>query len=143
MKRFLPYLIVAGTVSIPVILDSAVKGIIVLSLVALSMLAMRRSSAAKRHLVWTLSVVSLLALPVMSIGFPQWRVLPSWCEIGVLQTDRTTDARIPRPSEAAGTFDTTLVGETKVFDSSGDGNVDIVESQDVHSLYANILANPY
>ena len=34
----------------------------------------RRSSASFRHLVWTLAVAGLLALPVLSAGLPGWQV---------------------------------------------------------------------
>ena len=34
----------------------------------------RRASAAVRHLLWTLTVAALLALPIASVGLPVWRV---------------------------------------------------------------------
>ncbi|HEX2971882.1 MAG TPA: M56 family metallopeptidase [Tepidisphaeraceae bacterium] len=37
-------------------------------------LAMRRSSAGMRHLVWTVAMLSLLVLPVFSAVLPAWRV---------------------------------------------------------------------
>lgn len=37
-------------------------------------LMVRRASAASRHLVWTLAVVSLLALPVLSLLVPSWAI---------------------------------------------------------------------
>ena len=39
-----------------------------------SALRYRRSSASFRHLVWTLAVAGLLALPVLSAGLPGWQV---------------------------------------------------------------------
>jgi beta-lactamase regulating signal transducer with metallopeptidase domain len=56
----------------------AVKITAVLALAALLDLALRRrGSAFTRHLIWTMSVCSVLALPVVSILLPAWRVLPS------------------------------------------------------------------
>ena len=37
-------------------------------------LALKRSSAAFRHLIWSLAVVSCLCLPVISITLPSWRL---------------------------------------------------------------------
>src|SRR6185503_8985278 len=36
--------------------------------------ALRKASAASRHLVWSLAIASLLALPVLSFGLPSWQV---------------------------------------------------------------------
>jgi beta-lactamase regulating signal transducer with metallopeptidase domain len=67
-----------GPVLLPVLLDAAVKGLIILSLTALAALAMRRASAAARHLIWFLGALSLLILPVLSAALPAWHVLPQW-----------------------------------------------------------------
>ena len=64
--------------SIPILIDVAVKGLIALCVAGLLTLAMRRASAAMRHLVWCLAAVSLLALPVLSTLLPAWHILPAW-----------------------------------------------------------------
>ena len=58
--------------------DVAVKGVVVLVLAMVLTATMRRASAAARHLVWLLAVLSLLALPVLSVCLPAWHVLPRW-----------------------------------------------------------------
>ncbi len=58
------------------LLDASVKSIVVLALAAGLTLALRRSSAAFRHLIWLLAVVSCLCLPVISVTLPSWRVVP-------------------------------------------------------------------
>jgi beta-lactamase regulating signal transducer with metallopeptidase domain len=60
------------------ILDFAVKGLLLMALAWLAALAMRRASAAARHLVWALALGGLLALPVVSFTLPKWQlpVLP-------------------------------------------------------------------
>jgi len=63
-------------------LGIAVKGLVLLALTFLAALAMRRRSAAVRHLVWTAGLGATLALPVLSLLLPSWRVI-----------------RVPRPLE--------------------------------------------
>ncbi|HJQ70762.1 MAG TPA: M56 family metallopeptidase [Blastocatellia bacterium] len=56
------------------LLDMALKATaIILAAIALS-LALRRASAATRHLLWSASLVGLLALPVLAYWLPDWRV---------------------------------------------------------------------
>jgi beta-lactamase regulating signal transducer with metallopeptidase domain len=63
---------------LPVLLDAAVKGAVLLSLAFLAAPAMRKRSAAVRQLIWVLVLGVLLVLPVVSQALPGWRVLPSW-----------------------------------------------------------------
>ncbi|HEX8831391.1 MAG TPA: hypothetical protein VF705_09515, partial [Longimicrobium sp.] len=52
-----------------------VKATLLLAAAGLATLALsRRAPAAARHLVWTLSVCGLLALPLLSIATPAWRL---------------------------------------------------------------------
>lgn len=57
-----------------VLLDASVKGVVVLAMAGALTLALRRSSAALRHLIWSLAVVSLVILPVLSAVLPSWQV---------------------------------------------------------------------
>ncbi len=70
------------------LMDSAIKGTVLLALAAIATLLLRRDSAATRHLVWMMAIVALLIVPVLSATLPQWRVLPNWMSS-------------PRPSGAA------------------------------------------
>ena len=60
--------------------DLSLKSVLLMSLVCIIVVSLRTASAAWRHLVWFLSVVSLLLLPVLSAFLPAWRVtgLPQW-----------------------------------------------------------------
>lgn len=59
----------------PLLLDIIVKATGVLALAAAAdALLRRRGSAAARHLVWTMGIAALLALPVASIALPRWTV---------------------------------------------------------------------
>ncbi|TAM82097.1 MAG: TonB family protein [Acidobacteria bacterium] len=54
------------------LLEETLKGIIFLSIAAALSLALRRSSAASRHLVWTLALSAALVLPVFALTLPSW-----------------------------------------------------------------------
>ena len=51
-----------------------VKGFVVLGVATPMTLALRRASAAARHAVWALALLSLLALPFLSSVLPSWRM---------------------------------------------------------------------
>src|SRR5882672_7696238 len=76
-------LTIAGVTSASSLLlvDAAVKGTALLGLAAVAAIILRRDSAATRHLVWLLTMVALLAVPVLSALLPQWRVLPEWASL--------------------------------------------------------------
>jgi carboxyl-terminal processing protease len=59
---------------LPAWLDAALKGTVVLALASLSVLALRRGSAAVRHGIWTLAVVGCLTLPILVPILPYWVV---------------------------------------------------------------------
>jgi HEAT repeat protein/beta-lactamase regulating signal transducer with metallopeptidase domain len=56
------------------IADAVIKATIVLTIAAVASIALRRASAALRHLVWTLALVSALMLPVLSFALPKWQL---------------------------------------------------------------------
>jgi len=63
---------------LPVLFDVALKSVLVLLLALVVAGCLRKRSAAARHLVWFLAVVSLLFLPVLSLTLPAWHVLPHY-----------------------------------------------------------------
>ena len=66
---------------LPILVDAALKGTVVLALAGLLVLCMRRTSAARRHAVWLAAMVCLLGLPLLSLVLPGWQVLPHWCSL--------------------------------------------------------------
>lgn len=64
-----------------VLADALLKGLVILGIAGAVTLAMRKSSATARHLVWLLAIASLLALPVLSVVLPGWAVLPQWTDL--------------------------------------------------------------
>ena len=67
-------------VSVSTLIDLAVKSLVVMLVSCAAAAALYRASAARRHLVWTLGIAAVLALPLMSLVLPAWRAswLPQW-----------------------------------------------------------------
>lgn len=65
--------------------DAALKSAAVVLLAVVVAALLGRASAAWRHLVWCLSVPSLLLLPVLSLVLrqgPNPRCIPQWAAVG-------------------------------------------------------------
>src|SRR5438874_2695606 len=60
--------------SLPIVIDAIVKVSAILSGTALVAAALRRASASTRHLVWTLGLISALAVPALAVVTPRWEV---------------------------------------------------------------------
>jgi HEAT repeat protein/beta-lactamase regulating signal transducer with metallopeptidase domain len=56
------------------IADAVLKATVLLSLAGLLAAMLKRSSAATRHLVWTLGLVSALVAPALSMALPRWQL---------------------------------------------------------------------
>jgi beta-lactamase regulating signal transducer with metallopeptidase domain len=81
-------------------LEILLRVTVLLAAAALVVAGLRRSSAALRHLVWTLSLVGVLLIPPCCWAFPawQWAVLPGlWRPPATAQVGQTT----PEPSESS------------------------------------------
>ncbi|HEV2248400.1 MAG TPA: M56 family metallopeptidase, partial [Terriglobia bacterium] len=57
-----------------ILLEIFVKGTILVLFAAALALMLRRASAASRHLVWTVTLCAVLALPVLALALPAWEV---------------------------------------------------------------------
>lgn len=94
------YNTVAGE-SLGLLLDTIVKATALLLVACLVAALLRRTSAAVRHRVWSLSFGGLLLLPILSSLLPGWRlpVLPEPAESGAVAaadfgSERTADSGI-------------------------------------------------
>jgi HEAT repeat protein/beta-lactamase regulating signal transducer with metallopeptidase domain len=56
------------------LIDSMLKATVVLVAAFAATTALRRASAALRHLIWTLALVSALLMPVLSLALPRWEL---------------------------------------------------------------------
>jgi TonB family protein len=57
-----------------ILFEVLIKATLLLLFAAVLVLALRRSSAATRHLVWTLALVAILILPVLALTLPAWNL---------------------------------------------------------------------
>lgn len=54
--------------------DALIKSTLLLAAGALAALALRRATAAARHLVWTLALLGSMVLPLLSLALPRWQL---------------------------------------------------------------------
>ncbi len=89
--------------------DIAWRGALLLAMATLVTAALRRSSAATRHLVWSVAVLALLLLPVATWVLPSWRApLPEGAHallsrLPSIERTATGDSGANMPSAHAGT----------------------------------------
>lgn len=66
------------------LIDTALKGSLLIAAAAAASYFLRGRSAAARHAAWTAAVIGHLALPALSVMMPEWRLpiipSPSWME---------------------------------------------------------------
>src|SRR5678815_1008406 len=69
------------------LIDSALKGILLVAAAAIATYLLRNRSAAARHAAWTAAVVGHLALPAFTLLAPAWRLpvfpAPPWLTASV------------------------------------------------------------
>ncbi len=92
-----------------ILLSTSLKGMLILIIAAALSFALRKASAASRHLVWSLAIASLLALPVLSFGLPSWQVPVLPFEFSAGQSEivaitpamNTSQVQLPEPVAVA------------------------------------------
>src|SRR5215470_14151720 len=81
----------------------ALKSAVVVMLAWVAAWGLRRRSAASRHLVWTATAGALVALPVLSVLVPEWKVTsPVAVDTGVVFRVFSVagmPAEAPRPTD--------------------------------------------
>jgi len=89
-----------GSSLVPVfglLVDTALKGSLLIGAAALAAYALRGKSAAARHAAWSAAVIGHLALPMLTLTMPQWRLpilpAPPW-----IQASTATPLVVPQKS---------------------------------------------
>src|SRR4051794_27373609 len=59
-----------------VLVDAALRGSVILLAALAATRLMKGRSAAARHLVWVVALLSMLSLPILARVLPEWRVVP-------------------------------------------------------------------
>lgn len=77
MNRLISVLTALGGLVVFPLVDSAIKGTVVLLLAGAVCFLLRRDSAATRHFSFRLRL-GLLMIPLLSLVLPAWRILPAW-----------------------------------------------------------------
>ena len=90
---------------IALLLSSLLKGTLVLTAAALLAYTLRRSAAALRYIVWSVGLLSLLAIPMLSLVLPVWKV-PVWPQALSVLPEASEAQHVAPPSfEEAGPED--------------------------------------
>jgi bla regulator protein BlaR1 len=85
------------------LLDSALKGSVVIAIAAVAAWRLRKHTAAARHSVWSAAIAAQLVIPVLSAALPTWRVpvipQPDWVvPVTPIVATSPNDATVAAPS---------------------------------------------
>src|SRR5688572_8290722 len=109
-----------------VFLEVALKGTLLLVLAAMTALILRNATASLRHLLWSVALVAMLAIPALTLVLPRWNLGLVPAPASELITRRTdalpimTD-RLP-PLDALPPMDAAPVSVTREVSSAGHAN---------------------
>ena len=70
-------------------LGGACKSVLILTMASAIALSLHRSTAAARHLVWSLALAGILASPLLSLALPSW----SWPVLAASDVDAVRERR--------------------------------------------------
>ncbi|MEN3336794.1 MAG: hypothetical protein V7647_470 [Acidobacteriota bacterium] len=75
--------------------DATLKATLLFAAAGVASLALRRGTAASRHLLWMLALTSALAVPLLSLSLPRWQFPLVTLTSAAAAPDQPTDAHVP------------------------------------------------
>jgi beta-lactamase regulating signal transducer with metallopeptidase domain len=85
--------------ALPILIDAALKGAILVAIAAASAYLLRKRSAASRHAAWTAAVIGHLAIPVLVLLLPAWKMplvpAASWMRVESAPVANVAPVRAP------------------------------------------------
>jgi beta-lactamase regulating signal transducer with metallopeptidase domain len=93
--------------ALPILIDGALKGAVLVVIAAVAAYLLRNRSAASRHAAWTAAVIGHLAIPALMLLLPAWQMpfLPaaSWMQAeAAAPATPATSANVATPAGEAG-----------------------------------------
>src|SRR3954447_6946243 len=82
------------------LVNLTLKSTLVLAIAWVAALALRRRSAAARHIVWTAASAALLALPLLSLSLPAWHHPLAACHLPLPDVIRPAENAVPSRTTA-------------------------------------------
>src|SRR5688572_26812510 len=83
MEHFAQFSRFAAETFAPLIVDVSLKTTLLLLLAVIIATLCKRKSASLRHQILLFSILAVLALPVITVTFPAWRILPVWSRLPI------------------------------------------------------------
>lgn len=107
--------------ALPMLMDAALKGAILVAIAAGAAYLLRKRSASSRHAVWTAAVIGHLAIPALVLILPAWRmpVLPAAPWVQPESTPPMVNLVLGRPSSLGGVSSPKAAGAPVVSLRSG------------------------
>ena len=90
--------------ALPILIDAALKGAILVAIAAVAAYLLRNRSAASRHAAWTAAVIGHLAIPALVLLLPAWKMplLPAASWMGSEPASAVAPANRAPETNAAG-----------------------------------------
>ena len=107
--------------ALPTLIDLALKSAIILGLATIIVLMLRKSSASTRCHVWLTAIAALLALPLLQLALPDWKISFSSDEkpVEAIESESAPTESPVNDDQAQATLSETPSEANRITDASG------------------------